>query len=213
MSLTKAEIIIQEIGRRALLVAPVDYPSEDGYEKEHSIRMAKQYEIHRLGGLKAYEQFTFEKYTNKSAIDKCAGFPNNNLYIWGKSGTGKTHLATAIIRGMPNATVYKPAHIFRKLRMKDGAEEQSIIDGIAKMPVLLIDDLGVEKKTDFSISMLYEIIEQRDMNYQKGLIVTSNLSLGALAERIGDDRICSRLAGMCKIIELTGEDHRIKNTL
>jgi DNA replication protein DnaC len=110
--------------------------------------------------------------------------------------------------------VARPAQIFRRVRgIKSGAEEQAIIDRIAAIPQLVIDDIGVEKNTGFSLAVLYEIIDARDMAYNKGLIVTSNLSLGALADRLGDDRVTSRLAGMCKVVEITGPDRRQpKNT-
>ncbi len=171
----------------------------------------KAKDIKRLGGLKAYDMFTFAKYQNQAAIDLCAGYPACNLYIWGPAGVGKTHLATAIVRMFPDGRVLKPQQILRKMRgLKDGNEEEAVLAKIAAMPHLVIDDLGVEKTTAFSMSSLYEIIEARDMNYTKGLIVTSNLSLSALAERIGDDRIASRLAGMCRVVNITGEDRRIK---
>jgi DNA replication protein DnaC len=105
--------------------------------------------------------------------------------------------------------VIKPQRIYRDCRgIKDGEEEQAAIDSFVNIPFLVIDDLGVDKKTDFSFSTLYEVIDGRDMSEMKGLIVTSNLSLSALAERLGDDRISSRLAGMCKIVEITGKDRR-----
>lgn len=166
-------------------------------------------DIKRLGGLKAYERFTLATFDNPAAIGACEGYPDINLYIWGPAGVGKTHLATAIARIYTRSVVVKPAQIFRKLRgIKSGQEEQAMIDRIAAIPQLVIDDLGVEKRTEFSMASLYEIIDARDMNYTKGLIVTSNLSLSALAERLGDDRITSRLGGMCRVVQIQGKDRR-----
>jgi DNA replication protein DnaC len=174
---------------------------------------SRAWDIKRLGGLKAYEQFWLKNYDNQAAIDACAGFPANNLYLWGPAGVGKTHLATAIVRSSARAVVARPAQIFRRVRgIKSGTEEQAIIDRIAAIPQLVIDDIGVEKNTGFSLAVLYEIIDARDMAYNKGLIVTSNLSLGALADRLGDDRVTSRLAGMCKVVEITGPDRRQPKT-
>lgn len=181
------------------------------YEKEQK-EMQRLNDINRLGGLKAYEQFTKAKFINTVAWEKCAGFPCNNIFIWGPAGTGKTHLGTAKIRGGNTAEVWKPQQIYRKCRgLKDGDEEQRAIDYFVNLKYLMIDDLGVDKKTDFSFSILYEIIEGRDMACRPGLIITSNLSLAALAERLGDDRISSRLAGMCKVIELSGKDWRLNH--
>lgn len=187
------------------------YPCRER-EKTERVEEARRraWDIKRLGGLKAYEQFTFANYKNQPAIDKCDGFPDTNLYLWGAAGVGKTHLATAIVRMFPEGIVVKPQHIFRKLRgLKSGDDEQAVIDKLARKPYLVIDDLGVQKDTAHSLSALYEIIDARDMGYAKGLIVTSNLSLAALAERIGDDRITSRLAGMCRVVEIGGKDQRI----
>lgn len=174
----------------------------------------KERDIKRLGGLKAYEDFTFAKYGNQPAIDKCEGFPDINIYLWGAAGVGKTHLATAIARQFKDGWIFKPQQIYRKCRgLKDGAEEQAAIDKYIKVPVLVIDDLGVDKRTDFSFSTLYEIIDGRDMARRNGMIITSNLSLNGLAERLGDDRIASRIAGMCRVVEIVGKDYRIGRKL
>lgn len=170
-------------------------------------------EVERLGGLKAYQDFTLERYDNKAAVELCAAYPNNNLFLWGPAGTGKTHLATALVR-RHNGLVVKPQHIYRECRgLADGAEEQAAISWYIRLPHLVIDDLGQEKLTDWSFSILYEVLDGRDMNRLSGLIVTSNLSLSSLAERLGDDRIPSRLSGMCRVVELTGKDRRVSRGL
>ena len=175
----------------------------------------RERDIARLGGLMAYEDFTLARYDNKTAIDACDGFPEINLYIYGPAGTGKTHLATAVCRQFKAASVLKPQRIYRIIRAGYGGrnaseDEQAAINRLVRQPVLVIDDLGVDKRTDASVSTLYEIIDGRIMAKRRGLIVTSNLSLDALAERLGDDRIASRLAGACRLVEINGKDRRIK---
>lgn len=181
-------------------------------QAEENEERIKQHDIGRLGGLKAYNQFTLEKYTNKEALKLCAEYPDKNLFLWGAAGTGKTHLATALVRDYPEAQVIKPQHIYRACRgIKSGEEEQAAINSYIKISNLVIDDLGVDKKTDFSFQTLYEVIEGRDMAEKKGLIITSNLNLDNLSARLDDGRISSRIVGMCKIIEITGDDWRLKN--
>lgn len=171
----------------------------------------RERDIRRLGGLKAYENFTLENYDNKGLLSMCEGWPGINLYIWGPAGVGKTHLATAIARNYREAQVIKPQHISRTCRgLKDGDEEQAAVDKFINMPYLVVDDLGIGSKTDFSFSILYEIIDSRDMACRNGLIVTCNLALSALADRLADDRIVSRLAGMCRVVKISGTDRRIK---
>ena len=82
--------------------------------------------------------------------------------------------------------------------------------GLTALPVLVIDDLGIGRDTEFAFQTLYEIVDGRYMAMKGGLIVTSNLSLDDLAAKLGDDRIPSRLASMCKVIRMTGADKRVK---
>ena len=180
--------------------------------KQEAEASQKAEDVIRLGGIKAYNLFLCKTFTNKKAMSLCDGYPNKNLYLWGPTGAGKTHLATALVRLYTEGLVVKASDIYRSCRgIKSGAEEKKIIDSYVNKKFLVIDDLGVEKNTDFSMSILYSIVEARDMNYIKGLIVTSNLSPEALSEKFGDDRVMSRLAGMSKIVELTGPDGRIAN--
>jgi DNA replication protein DnaC len=87
-----------------------------------------------------------------------------------------------------------------------------VVKSIFSTRILVLDDLGTAKYTEFLCSIIYEIIEDRYQNHPGGLIVTSNLSLCDLAETMGDDRVSSRLAELCrgKIFSMVGEtDHRI----
>ena len=79
-------------------------------------------------------------------------------------------------------------------------------------PMLVIDDLGSEKLTEFSEQILFEIIDLRIINAVNGLIITSNLPLEDMVKRLGSERITSRIAMLCggNIFSLEGEkDHRL----
>jgi len=73
--------------------------------------------------------------------------------------------------------------------------------------VFILDDIGVEKVTEFVEEFLYMLINNQ---YEKvyPIIITSNLSLSQLAERLGD-RIVSRIKEMCEVVEIKGEDKRL----
>lgn len=73
---------------------------------------------------------------------------------------------------------------------------------------LFLDDLGVEKMTDFVYECFYQIIDFRH-DHELPTFITSNYSIKQIAEKLGD-RITSRIVGMCKIIKLDGEDKRLK---
>jgi DNA replication protein DnaC len=183
----------------------------EAQQDRERIKKERQKDIYRLGGPKAYNDFTLAKYDNKAAIELCAGYPEQNLYLWGAAGTGKTHLATALMREYSDGYVYKPQEIYRDCRgLKDGDEEQAAINEFRDMPYLIIDDLGQDKLTEWAFSTLYEIIEGRDMWERKGLIITSNFSLQDLAARMGRDCVISRINGLCKVVEITGPDRRMR---
>ena len=61
----------------------------------------------RLGGLRALEDFTAEKYTNKEILKALSGYPYGNYFLWGNAGIGKTHAAVAVLRNVPNAYVFR----------------------------------------------------------------------------------------------------------
>lgn len=168
----------------------------------------KKVDIVNLGGIRAYEDFTLEKFDNEEAKKACADFPNCNLFLYGPAGTGKTHLATALIRKYLPFLSTKPQQIYRRLRDFQKGNESQAIANYVNIRSLLIDDLGTEKVTDFSFSVTYEIIDGRWMDKRNGLIITSNLSPDLLVQRIGD-RIPSRIASLCRIIKLEGKDRRL----
>lgn len=192
----------------SLRSTPCGFCEEARRRKDYLGNQQKDVDTRRLGGIRAYEDFTLEKFDNEQAKKACADFPNCNLFIYGSAGTGKTHLATALIREYAPFLSTKPQQIFRRLRDFQKEVETQVIADYVNTRSLLIDDLGTEKVTDFSFSATYEIIDGRWMAKKNGLIITSNLSTDSLVRHIGD-RIPSRIAGMCRIIKLEGRDRRL----
>lgn len=74
--------------------------------------------------------------------------------------------------------------------------------------VLFIDDLGAEKLTDYVRQITYYIINYREQN-ELETVITSNFSLAEIDEQI-DSRVGSRIAGMCRIIKMDGNDKRLQ---
>ena len=172
----------------------------------------KQRDIERLGGLRAYIQFTADSYDNKNIIERLSQFPKQDYFVWGTTGSGKTHAAIAVSRNDYYAQLVRMADIAREIRACEHAlEEKAIIDKYAAMPMVL-DDLGSEKITEFVQNILYEIIDKRWRNMTTGLIITSNYDLKQLTNIVGD-RIVSRIIGLVgsNVIHLTSPDGR-RNT-
>lgn len=86
--------------------------------------------------------------------------------------------------------------------------EADIMSRASDHDLLVLDDLGAEKTTDWTQQTIYTLIDIRSRE-GKDTIITSNLTLGELAERMGD-RIASRVGGMCKVISMGGNDRRLE---
>ncbi len=173
-----------------------------------------------MGGSKALG-FTLDAYIPKTpshaeAVQACRAFnpDRENLYIWGPTGNGKTHLSCAVaaaaFRSGLKMEFFKPGTFLRSLRMKEPHIQDKLFERYAAADVFVLDDLGIGNSTDSSLGMFYELLDMRDMAQRHGLIVTSNLSLDGLAAALKDDRLPSRLAGMCRVIKIEGPDGRMK---
>jgi DNA replication protein DnaC len=171
------------------------------------------------GGEKPYREFRFETFrvmpTNRLAFLRASGFNpgRDNLYLWGPCGVGKTHLAFATARrhceeGL-SVEFLKPPQLMRRVRRRDPDEEQQAVDRYVRADVFVLDDLGIGHETAYARQVFQEILDGRDFAYRAGLVVTSKYSLDALAAKLGDDTITSRLAGMCRVIEIRGPDGRL----
>ena len=157
-----------------------------------------------------------KQYANDFASDT-----NSGLIFFGKAGVGKTHLAVAIARYVIEQkqiatrvarTVELLADIRRTFSEHDGyraENEAELIQRLAYVPLLILDDVGAEKISDWVKEVFYRVIDQRWLE-QKPVIVTTNLNIEELAEKIGE-RITSRIAGMCTPIEMQSRDYRIEN--
>lgn len=136
--------------------------------------------------------------------------------FFGDTGIGKTYAATALARRLlrlcpiaynqvdtrwyyPRNTLawtsapYLLARIRGTFRRRSGPSETDIIDEYAMARILLLDDLGAEKQTEFTGSTLYTILSER-RNHRRFTIVTANKGLGDIAA--WEPRIADRLAEM-----------------
>jgi DNA replication protein DnaC len=138
------------------------------------------------------------------------------IFIHGKVGTGKTHIAYALHRSAIKSGLHSKfrntVELFKDMRDEISRDMYSKTrpteDLMNYEGVLILDDLGVEKATDFVVESLYLIINKR-YNEVRPIILTSNFNLDELANRVGD-RIPSRIVEMCHIVELGGEDKRLQ---
>lgn len=136
------------------------------------------------------------------------------LIISGPVGCGKTHLAigAAKIAGALGHTVLfvnTPAW-FQELRdayaTNDSTRERNRLEEMRQVDVLILDDLGAEKPSDWARERLYVVVNHR-MLARRVTFVTTNRALEELEHAIGE-RVLSRLYGDALAISLTGGDYR-----
>jgi DNA replication protein DnaC len=192
---------------------------EGNRQKEQQAQALHEALVQLLGGEKPYREFTFERYEatagNRLAFERARQFnPSiDNLYLWGACGVGKTHLAYAVARRRfeddRSVAILRPGQLIRKVRMKDPDAEQEAIDRLVRVRVLVLDDLASGHDTTYARQVLQEILDGRDFTDRAGLVVTGKYSLSDLAQKLNDDTVPSRLAGMCQVLEIKGTDHRL----
>lgn len=144
------------------------------------------------------------------------------LRFEGTKGTGKTHLAAAIAlelisKGVP--VIFKSVSDLlldiRKTYSKGEKTEEEILDVYKKVDLLVIDDIDKAKYTEWGVSVLYQIINDRYEN-MKPMVVTANNGNDDLVrimtppQGISDvaESIVSRLCEDFTVIMLTGKDKR-----
>jgi DNA replication protein DnaC len=137
------------------------------------------------------------------------------LFLLGAAGTGKTHLAVAALKELVEVghtgLFYNSASLIRDFRNRVGGsiteEESDRLNRLVSVDILVIDDLGVTRLSDFVREQTYSIIDQR-YSENKTLIVTSNLNMKELEEQITYP-VFSRVCGMCAIVNPGDIDFRI----
>ncbi len=136
-----------------------------------------------------------------------------NLLMIGSTGLGKTHLSSAIAKEVIEkgyTVVYESAqNIFdlfedKKFGRKPDADTEKFVTS----DLLIIDDLGTENITQLTVSVLYNLLNER-INKCKAMIISTNLSPDELKLSY-KPRIFSRLFGDFKVMSFKGMDIRLQ---
>lgn len=166
------------------------FEADDGQDREAS-RMCRRY-------VEEWEQMQAD---------------NQGLLMWGDVGGGKTFYAAcianalvdrgvmAVMTGLPGLTA--------KMTENKGEYRGKVLDMVKKAPLLVLDDVGTERSTEYANELVYEVVNQR-YTAKKPLIVTTNLSVQTLKNPESTDkrRIYDRLMEMCAPLRVTGVGRR-----
>lgn len=139
------------------------------------------------------------------------------LILHGTVGTGKTYYAACIANKLiEKGHTVLMTNFARLVNHIQGMFEgkQEYIDSLNRYSLLIIDDLGTERKTEYVQETVFNIIDAR---YRSGLpfIITTNLTSNELKkpEEIGYSRIYDRILERCFPVEVAGESRRRQNVV
>ena len=141
---------------------------------------------------------------------------NNGLIFHGNVGTGKTYLAACIAN-----KIIEDYQIRVKMRnipqiindIEKGGfdiDKNDYYRKLSSVSLLILDDFGIERNTEYVNEMVYQIINTR-YESKKPTIISTNIPLGLIMEGSNDidkERIYSRLREMCIPVKIAGKDIR-----
>lgn len=138
--------------------------------------------------------------------------PKLGLFLFGGTGTGKTHLANAVAyRVIVDCGVFTKVLPTIRIPRNDQDALLDLTDPDV-VPLLVLDDLGAERLTGRALECLYTIVSER-LRLRAPMVVTTNYEPDVLREWLGDeygDRLYGRLLEMCSLVPVGGDDMRVE---
>lgn len=186
-----------------------------------SVRLPKRYDGFHFGNYKP--QNPSQTIALKQAMAFAMEYPavDRGLLLMGSVGVGKTHLAVSILKGLTergfSCLFYEFSSLLKEIQdsynSNTHASELGVLAPVLNAEVLVLDELGASKPTDWVRDTMAHVINTR-YNEKKFTIFTTNYldvrpndREETLEDRIGV-RVRSRLYEMCKTVSLDGKDYR-----
>ena len=154
----------------------------------------------------------------KNNLDDCMKFvedfsgKGSGIFMMGQTGLGKTHLSLSIANELIKkgfSVVYNSVpELVRTLNAESFNKNQGdSMPIVSDCDLLILDDLGAEHSSEYSASLVYQLVNTR-LSKNKPIIASTNLDMGEIKERY-QDRIWSRLFSM-RVLLFYGTDNRLK---
>lgn len=188
--------------------------------KQKAERLLKHSKIDKRFSLRTFENFKeyndITRVAKKKAIDYAEHIEQyldtgTNLIIEGagKVGTGKTHLACAVAQEVMNRGI--PAKFINVISMISEIKENFDVSKYIDIELLIIDDLGKEKSTDWVCENIYAIINKR-YEQMKPTVITTEQPMSAMTSHYGEKgrAILSRISEDFCLIRLNCDDYRLR---
>lgn len=189
------------------------------YEAEKKARADREKRLRietlRADGIrdKSLTACRFDTATMSDEIVKCKRYAdawddmrreNSGLLLWGNTGNGKTFAAACIANDLIDRGIPAMITSFPRI-LNAGYDKQEIIEQVHYYPLMVIDDLGAERSSEYAMETVYTVIDERYKS-KKPLIVTTNLTLDELCrpKDMTYQRIYDRILEMCTPLVFKG---------
>lgn len=225
-------ITLTRNGAEVPMVVPVMCKCKSDAYKQQKARDEQEKEMEAISKLRkdslmdsrfrsiSFKNFVLNQYNEKcfrlckryaTAFDKMME-KNMGLLMYGGVGTGKTFEAACIANYLLDQKIPVVMISFIKLlEMLEKNTDNDIIQNLQSAKLLVLDDLGAERRTSYALEKVYNIIDAR---YRSKLpvILTTNLTMDEMmdAESMQYERIYDRIFEMCYPLEFKGMSWRKK---
>ena len=208
---------------------PTDCDCQRAAREKQQAAESRQKHLEKVGDLKrrGFTDLTMQEWTFAHDNGKCPQMSKAHLYVehweqmrennyglllWGKVGTGKSYFAGCIANALMEQEISVRMTNFSAILNDLTASfegRNEYIERLCRFPLLILDDFGMERGTEYGLEQVYNVIDSRYRS-RKPLIVTTNLSLTELQnpQDTAHARIYDRVLEMCLPILFTGENFR-----
>ena len=208
---------------------PTDCDCQRAAREKQQAAESRQKHLEKVEDLKrrGFTDLTMQEWTFAHDNGKCLQMSKAHLYVehweqmrennyglllWGKVGTGKSYFAGCIANALMEQEISVRMSNFSAILNDLTASfegRNEYIERLCRFPLLILDDFGMERGTEYGLEQVYNVIDSRYRS-RKPLIVTTNLSLTELQnpQDTAHARIYDRVLEMCLPILFTGENFR-----
>lgn len=200
-----------------------EWDREVAEEKAQRVQDQILFRKQKAGLVGRLEEMTFERFEAEYQPEPCkttlefTGEDGASLILWSEGyGTGKTHLAVATLdrwieEGGNGRFCHLPSFL-RRIRGTFGPEpkesEDAVLRDIENTGLLVLDDLGKEKHSEWQQMTIYTLIDHRYIR-RLPMVITMNLKPAELEGRIGSASV-SRLLEVTEFVHVEGKDYRLR---
>ena len=200
------------------------------YEKEQALRQKREFDdmVARNRSVCFCEKqmygWTFANDNGSApAMEKARAYVNEwdrvrkkgiGLLLWGGVGSGKTYMAASIANALLDQGCKVLMRDFAQISNISVFDSEEYVRSLSDYSLLILDDLGAERKSEFAMQNVFNVINRR-WESGKPLIVTTNQTIAEMKSKpeLQELRIYDRILSMCTPLCVKGESKRLQKSI